>query len=43
MNYLKIVCPTNQTMRIKKTIKDEILSPKKKNQQILREGQREIV
>lgn len=30
MNYSEIMCPTNQTMRIKKTIKYMILSPKKK-------------
>ena len=33
MNYSKIMCPTNQTMRIKKTIKYMILSPKKKQKQ----------
>ena len=32
MNYSKIMCPTNQTMRIKKTIKYMILSPKKKKE-----------
>ena len=32
MNYSKIMCPTNQTMRIKKTVKYMILSPKKKKE-----------